>query len=100
MTTRRPLSAKAARAVTAAATIVKAPDHRDTNTWHVVAADGAILVVVEPSYGGTSRTGRNGWLWWLADGGRTRNPVEATIQKAAVAGLLAWERQATARPQS
>lgn len=91
----RPLSAKAARAVTAAATIVKAPDHRDTNTWNVVADDGAVLVVIEPSYGGTSRTGRNGWNWWLADGGRTRNPVEATIQNAAVAGLLAWERVAT-----
>jgi hypothetical protein len=96
----RPLSAKAARAVTAAAEIVKAPDHRDTNTWHVVAADGTVLVVIEPSYGGTSRTGRNGWNWWLADGGRTRNPVETTIQKAAIAGLLAWEQRATRKPRT
>lgn len=91
----RPLSAKAARAVIDTATTVKAPDHRDTNTWHVVAADGRILVVVEPSYGGTSQSGRNGWNWWLADGGRTRHAPETTIQKAAVAGLLAWERVAT-----
>jgi len=92
--TARPLSAKAARAVTAAATIVKAPDWADTRTWHVVSG-GRVLVVVEPSYGGTSRTGRNGWNWWLADGGRTRNPVEPTREKAAVAALLAWERRAT-----
>lgn len=90
----RPLSAKAARAVIDAAAIVKAPDWTDTRNWHVVSG-GRVLVVVEPSYGGTSQSGRNGWLWWLADGGRARNPVEATIQKAAVAGLLAWERVAT-----
>lgn len=94
----RPLSAKAARAVTSAAAIVKAPDWADTHNWHVVSG-GVVLVVVEPSYGGTSRTGRNGWNWWLADGGRTRRTPEATIQKAAVAGLLAWERRATARPR-
>lgn len=90
----RPLSAKAARAVIDAAEIVKAPDWADTRNWHVVSG-GRVLVVVEPSYGGTSRTGRNGWNWWLADGGRTRHAPEATIQKAAVAGLLAWERRAT-----
>lgn len=90
----RPLSAKAARALIDAAEIVKAPDWPNTRNWHVVSG-GAVLVVVEPSYGGTSRTGRNGWLWWLADGGRTRHPVETTIQKATVAGLLAWERVAT-----
>jgi len=90
----RPLSAKAARAVIDAAEIVKAPDWTETRNWHVVSG-GAVLVVVEPSFGGTSRSGRNGWLWWLADGGRTRTPVEATREKAAIAGLLAWERRAT-----
>jgi hypothetical protein len=90
----RPLSAKAARTVIDAAEIVKAPDWSDTRNWHAVSG-GQVLVVVEPSYGGTSRTGRNGWLWWLADGGRTRHAPEATREKAAVAGLLAWERRAT-----
>lgn len=92
----RPLSAKTARAITAAAETVKAPDHRDTNCWHVVSG-GRVLVVIEPSYGGTSRTGRNGWTWWLADSARTRHPAETTIKAAAIAGLLAWERTATAK---
>lgn len=92
----RPLSAKAARAVIDAADIVKAPDHRDTHTWHVVSG-GQVLVIVEPSYGGTSRTGRNGWNWWLADGARTRHQPEPTVEKAAVAGLMAWQRRATSK---
>jgi hypothetical protein len=88
----RPLSAKAARAVIDAATIVKAPDHRDTNTWHVVAADGAVLVVIEPSYGGTGR--RDGWRPRLPDSALYASRPETTIQNAAAAGLLAWERRA------
>lgn len=93
----RPLSAKAARALIDAAELVKAPDWADTRNWHVVSG-GAVLVVIEPSYGGTSRSGRNGWNWWLADGARTRHTPEATREKAAVAGLLAWERVATRKP--
>jgi hypothetical protein len=87
----RPLSAKAARAVTAAADIVKAPDWADTRNWQVVSG-GTALVIIEPSYGAGSR---NGWNWWIADGGRTRHKPEPTREKAAVAGLLAWERRAT-----
>ncbi|MFF2852671.1 hypothetical protein ACFVT5_41220 [Streptomyces sp. NPDC058001] len=92
--TRRRLSAKAARAVIDAAEIVKAPDWSETHCWHVVSG-GRVLVVIEPSYGGVSRSGRNGWNWWLADGARTLNKPEPTRQQAAVIGRLAWERWAT-----
>jgi hypothetical protein len=92
----RPLSAKAARAVIDAAEIIKAPDWPNTRNWHVVSGE-RVLVVIEPSYGGASRSGRNGWNWWLADSARTRHQPEATIEKAAIAGLLAWQRRATAK---
>lgn len=92
----RLLSVKAARAITTAAEIVKAPDWSDTRTWHAVSGS-QILVIIEPSYSGTSRTGRTGWLWWLANGGRARHPAEPTIKAAATAGLLAWGRAATAK---
>jgi hypothetical protein len=90
----RPLSAKVVRAVIDAAEIVKAPDWSETRNWHVVSG-GDVLVVIEPSYGGASRSGRNGWTWWLADSARTRHQPEPTREKAAIAGLLAWERRAT-----
>lgn len=93
----RPLSAKAARTVIAAAEIVKAPDWRDTRTWHVVSG-GTVLVVVAPSYGGVGRSGRNGWRWWLADhgpsGSRDREP---TRQQAAARGLANWQRWITSK---
>lgn len=87
MTTRRPLSVKAARAVIDAAELAKAPDWRDTHRWHVVSG-GDVLLVIEPSYGGASRSGRNGWRWRLAalgpsGGGR----LEPTVQAAAGRGL-------------
>ncbi|WP_055693403.1 hypothetical protein [Streptomyces prasinopilosus] len=91
--THRPMSARRARAVVDAATLVKAPDWRESRCWHVVSG-GAVLVVVEPSYGGTSATGRNGWTWRLPTGGASRRR-ETTIEKAAIAGLAAWERWAT-----
>lgn len=96
--TRRPLPARRAREIVDGAKLIKAPDWRDTRNWHVVDADGTVLVVIEPSYGGTSRTGRNGWNWWLAEGARTRHQPEPSREKAAVVGLLAWERWATRRP--
>lgn len=91
----RPLSAKAARAILDAAAIVKAPDWPDTRNWQVISG-GKVLVHIEPSYGGTSRTGRNGWTWRLADGARTRHAPERTIERAAVVGLGAWQRSITA----
>jgi hypothetical protein len=87
------LSAKDARAVLEAATLAKAPTWSEDRRWHVVSG-GVVLVVIEPSYGGTSRTGRNGWTWWLADRGRMLNPPQPTREKAAVTGLAAWERVA------
>lgn len=88
------LTAKAAQAVIDAVEIVKAPDWRETRHWHVV-SDGRVLVIIAPSYGGTSRSGRNGWTWWLADGARTRHQPEPIRERAAVAGLGAWQRWAT-----
>lgn len=91
----RPLSARRARAIIDAAALVKAPDWSESRYWHVVSG-GLLLVVVAPSYGGTSTTGRNGWTWWLAElgpsGGRRR---ETTRQQAAARGLADWQRWAT-----
>ncbi|WP_329215226.1 hypothetical protein OG352_06350 [Streptomyces sp. NBC_01485] len=92
--TRRPMPACAAQTVIDAAGLAKAPDWPETRHWHVVSG-GHALVVIEPSYGGNSRTGRNGWNWWLADGARTRHQPEPSRDKAAIAGLAAWKRQAT-----
>jgi len=92
--TARPMSASRARAVVEQARLVKAPDWSDTHAWHVV-ADGEVLVVVEPSYGGTSASGRNGWQWRLADHGPVQRRPETTIDKAKLAGLTAWERWVT-----
>jgi len=96
--TRRPLSARKARAVVETAVVVKAPSWSEDRRWQVVAADSTVLVIVEPSYGGASRSGRNGWTWWLAQGARTRHDPHPTREQAAVAGLGAWERWATAKP--
>jgi len=94
VTTRR-MSARRAREIRDAAGLVKAPDHSESHRWHVVSGDD-VLVVVAPSYGGTSATGRNGWRWWIAalgpSGDRRR---ECTIEKAAGRGLADWERWVT-----
>lgn len=87
------LSAKDARAVLDAATLVKSPTWSEDRRWHVV-ADGVVLVVLEPAYTGGRRTG---WRWWLAQHGPANNPAQPTREKAAVAGLGAWERAATSR---
>jgi hypothetical protein len=81
-----------------AARLVKAPDWPETRRWHV-AANGELLVVVEPSYGGTSRTGRNGWRWRLPAGTASRQP-EPTREQAAVTGLAAWQRAATSKERT
>lgn len=93
------MSARRARAVIESATLVKAPTWREDRNWNVIDSDGKVLVVVAPSYGGVSRTGRNGWQWWLAGSGpSTTARPEKTREQAAVAGLTAWERWATTRP--
>lgn len=98
MTARCPLSTRRAREIIDGARLVKAPDWRDTRHWHVVAADETVLVVVAPSYGGASRSGRNGWRWWIADhgpnGSRDREP---TREQAAARGLVDWQRWISSR---
>ena len=96
MTARRPLSATAAQAVIDAAEIVKAPDWSDTRRWHVVSG-GDVLVVIEPSYGGTSRSGRNGWRWSIAGRAVAGIRPEKTVQDAATVGLAAWKRWVTTK---
>ncbi|MDX2802728.1 hypothetical protein [Streptomyces scabiei] len=96
--TRKRLTAKQAQAVIDGATLTKAPDWRDTSNWHVTAADGTVLVVVTPSYGGTSASGRNGWRQYLADLGPNGSRDRwTTREQAAVQGLSAWQRWATSR---
>jgi hypothetical protein len=90
----RPLPTKTARAIIEAAELVKAPNWPKTRHWHVT-ADSQVLVVIAPSYSGTTRTGRNGWQWWLAATGPTAGQPEPTIQQAAAQGLATWQRWAT-----
>ena len=96
-TSRKRLTEKQAQAVIDGATLTKAPDWRETSNWHVTAADGTVLVVVTPSYGGTGASGRNGWRQHLAalgpNGSRDRHKAR---EDAAVHGLAAWKRWATA----
>jgi metal-dependent amidase/aminoacylase/carboxypeptidase family protein len=87
----RPLSARRAGAILDAAILTKAPDWAEFRTWHVVSGD-TILVTIEPSYRGARR---NGWTWRLPGGSAHRWQPEPTREKAAVAGLMAWRRQAT-----
>lgn len=93
MTARRPLSTRRAQEIASGARLAKAPDWADSHEWLVVAADGTPLVTVAPSYGGATRSGRNGWRYWLADlgpsGNRDRWP---TREQAASAGLATWQR--------
>lgn len=96
MTARR-VSARRARAIIDAAVLVKAPDWSESRRWHVVSGD-MLLVVVAPSYGGTSRTGRNGWTWWLAHLGPSgTSRLEPTREQAAARGLADWQRWATTK---
>jgi hypothetical protein len=95
---RKRLTEKQAQAVIDGAQLVKAPDWRETSRWHVVADDGTVLVVVSPSYGGIGRSGRNGWKEHLAALGPNGSRDHwKTRQDAAVRGLAAWKRWATAR---
>ncbi|TXS63819.1 hypothetical protein EAO76_40495 [Streptomyces sp. sk2.1] len=99
MTTGRPkrLSTTKARSIADAAQLVKAGDWSTSHTWDVVAEDGTLLVVVTPSYGGSSRSGRDGWKWHLAALGPTGTREKwPTRQQAAAQGLMSWIRWVTA----
>lgn len=88
------LSASRVRETIEAAVVVKAPTWSEDRRWHV-ASGATVLVVIEPAYSGTRRTG---WRWWLADLGPSSNRSgQPTREKAAVAGLGAWERWAGGR---
>ncbi|WP_331763643.1 hypothetical protein OH738_40910 (plasmid) [Streptomyces hirsutus] len=89
------LSQKAARAVANSARLIKGADHRDTHRWDLIAEDGTVLGHVEPSYGGTGRTGRNGWNHRLAESLAASGPYK-TREEAALQCALAWIRVATA----
>ncbi|MFI7876072.1 hypothetical protein [Streptomyces salinarius] len=93
---RRRLSQKAARTVADGARLVKAADHRDTHQWNLVAEDDTVLGHVEPSYGGTGRTGRNGWKYRLAGSPTAGGNPARTRQEAAAQCALTWIRAATA----
>jgi len=97
MPAQKRLTQKKAQEIADGAELVKAPDWATTNRWHVVDADGTVLVVVSPSYGGASRSGRNGWTHHLAalgpSGSRDRS---STRQGAAAQGLASWMRWVTA----
>ncbi|OIJ85218.1 DUF4158 domain-containing protein [Streptomyces colonosanans] len=92
---RKRLSQKAARAVADSARLFKDADHRDTHRWNLIAEDGTVLGHVEPSYGGTGRTGRNGWNYHLADSPAVSGPYK-TREDATLQCALAWIRVATA----
>jgi hypothetical protein len=98
MTSRKRLTQRQAQEIVDGARLVKAPSWSEDHDWHVVAEDGTVLVVVFPSYGGVSQSGRNGWQQHLAalgpSGGRERY---ATRQAAAARGLATWVRWVTSR---
>ncbi len=88
------MSARQAREVIEGAELVKAPTWSEDRRWHVVSGD-TLLVVIEPGCSGIRRTG---WRWWIADLGPSSNrSQQPTREKAAIAGLRAWQRWATAR---
>ncbi|KIE24627.1 hypothetical protein LK08_23760 [Streptomyces sp. MUSC 125] len=89
------LARKRAQAVIDAAELVRDPEHRDNHRWILRSGD-TVLGYVEPSYGGTSRSGRNGWVGRLA--GLT-GPRGATRDAAAVDLAMRWMRLVTAAPK-
>jgi hypothetical protein len=96
--TPRRLTEKQARAIADTAELTKAPDWATNREWQAVAADGTPLVTVTPSYNGTTRSGRNGWAYRITATGTTgHSGPYKTRQDAAVQGLMAWMRWATAR---
>lgn len=97
MTDRPRLTRKKAQQTLDTAHLVKAPDWPDSRQWHVVTDGGDVLVIVKPSYGGASRTGRQGWAYDLAVLGPSGNRDHwPTREQAAARGLAAWQRWATA----
>jgi predicted DNA-binding transcriptional regulator AlpA len=93
---KKALTDRQARTVVDGTTLTKAPDWAETHAWHAVTDDGTVIVVVLPSYGGASASGRNGWTYYLAEFGPGGQPGPyKTRESAMVQGLLAWTRWVT-----
>jgi hypothetical protein len=89
------LPKKKAAAVIDAAELVRDPDHRDNHRWILRSGD-TVLGSVEPSYGGASRSGRNGWISRM---GGTPGPRCKSRDGAAVDLAARWLRVVTADPR-
>jgi hypothetical protein len=89
------LPKKKAAAIVEAAELVRDPEHRDNHRW-VLRSGDTVLGYIEPSYGGVSRSGRNGWLGRLAGipGRRGRTRYLAATDLA-----MRWVRLVTATPK-
>ncbi|MFD6327701.1 hypothetical protein ACFWOL_33905 [Streptomyces sp. NPDC058442] len=89
------LAPKKARAFVDAAELVRHPEHRENHQWILRSGD-TIIGSVEPTYGGTSRSGRNGWTGRLggSPGRRCRTRDEAAVDLAA-----RWIRTVTTAPR-
>lgn len=88
------LPKKKAEAVLDAAELVRAPDYRDSHMWILRSGD-TLIGYVMPSYGGASRSGRNGWTSSMGDRGpRCHSRDGAKVDLAA-----RWLRVVTAAPK-
>ncbi|MEV8476163.1 hypothetical protein AB0435_12470, partial [Streptomyces sp. NPDC051173] len=90
------LTASQAKEVLSTAQIIKHPEHRDNHTWNVVDQDGTVLYCVEPTYGGASRSGRNGWRSVVHGLRGDRRPSRSA---AVTDGAGRWLRIVTAKPR-
>jgi hypothetical protein len=89
------LPKKKAAAVIDAAELVRADDYHDTHRWILRSGD-TVLGYVEPSYGGASQSGRNGWISRM---GGTPGPRCKSRDGAAVDLAARWRRVVTAAPR-
>lgn len=89
------LARKRALAIAEAAELVRSPEHQETRQW-VLRSGDTVLGMVEPTYGGVSRSGRNGWTSRLAGATGQRRP---TRQDAATDLADRWLRLVTATPK-
>lgn len=88
------LPKKKAAAVLDAAELVRAPDYRDSHTWILRSGD-VLIGYVRPSYGGASRSGRNGWTSSM---GGTPGPHSRSRDGAKLDLAAQWLRVVTAAP--
>ncbi|MFB7576359.1 hypothetical protein [Streptomyces sp. NPDC056165] len=90
------LARKRALAIVDVAELVRDVEHRDEHRWILRSGD-TVLGHVEPTYGGTSASGRTGWTSRLgvSTGRRCRTRDEAKLDLAA-----RWIRIVTAAPRT